>query len=97
MCDPQYQELLDAQIPRSGPLPGVVIKVIAGDSHGIVSKVYNPDTNHVLDFAMEPHQVVEQDFPLSYTGFIYILSGKTYLNAAKGRMGSNSRARRITH
>ncbi|KAF9117411.1 hypothetical protein BGX30_005520, partial [Mortierella sp. GBA39] len=34
MCEPQYQELLDSQIPRANPQEGVVIKVIAGESHG---------------------------------------------------------------
>jgi redox-sensitive bicupin YhaK (pirin superfamily) len=79
MCDPQYQELLDVQIPRSEPQQGVVIKVIAGESHGVVSKVYTRTPTMFLDFTMEPHQVVEQDLPTSYTGFIYMLSGKTHI------------------
>ncbi|KAG0059832.1 hypothetical protein BGZ89_000091 [Linnemannia elongata] len=79
MCDPQYQELLDSQIPRSEPQPGVAIKVIAGESHGVQSKVYTRTPTMFLDITMEPHKVVKQNLPLSYTGFIYMLSGKTYL------------------
>ncbi|KAF9136910.1 hypothetical protein BG015_002951 [Linnemannia schmuckeri] len=79
MCDPQYQELLDSQIPRSEPQSGVTIKVIAGESHGVQSKVYTRTPTLFLDITMEPHKVVEQNLPLSYTGFIYMLSGKTYL------------------
>ena len=30
MCEPRYQELLDAQIPRARPRDGVEIKVSAG-------------------------------------------------------------------
>ncbi|KAF8948784.1 hypothetical protein BGZ47_002757 [Haplosporangium gracile] len=79
MCNPQYQELLDSQIPRSEPQSGVAIKVIAGESHGVQSKVYTRTPTMFLDITMEPHKVVEQDLPLAYTGFIYILSGKAYL------------------
>ncbi|KAF9904413.1 hypothetical protein EC991_002687 [Linnemannia zychae] len=79
MCDPQYQELLDAQIPRATPQDGVVIKVIAGESHGVKSEVYTRTPTMFLDISMEPNKVVEQQLPLEFTGFIYMLSGKTYL------------------
>ncbi|KAK3818115.1 MAG: RmlC-like cupin domain-containing protein [Linnemannia gamsii] len=79
MCDPQYQELLDTEIPRAEPQPGVVIKVIAGESHGVQSKVYTRTPTMFLDVTMEPHKVIEQRLPIDFTGFIYMLSGRTYL------------------
>ncbi|KAF9548628.1 hypothetical protein EC957_005867 [Mortierella hygrophila] len=79
MCDPQYQELLDSQIPRSEPQPGVPIKVNGGVSHGIQSAVYTRTLTMFVDITMEPHKVVEQNLPSPYTGFIYILPGKTFL------------------
>ncbi|KAG0263358.1 hypothetical protein BGZ95_003815, partial [Linnemannia exigua] len=79
MCDPQYQELLDTEIPRAEPQPGVVIKVIAGESHGVQSKVYTRTPTMFLDVTMEPNKVIEQRLPVDFTGFIYMLSGRTYL------------------
>ncbi|KAF9930663.1 hypothetical protein FBU30_000203 [Linnemannia zychae] len=82
MCDPQYQELLDTQIPRVTPQEGVTIKVIAGESHGVVSKVYTRTPTMFLDVVMEPHKVMTQALPASYTGFMYMLSGKTWIGDA---------------
>ncbi|KAF9098402.1 hypothetical protein BGX29_007621 [Mortierella sp. GBA35] len=79
MCEPQYQELLDGEIPRANPQDGVVIKVIAGESHGVKSKVYTRTPTMFLDIKMSPHRVINQHLPVSYTGFIYMLSGRTYL------------------
>ncbi|KAF9966557.1 hypothetical protein BGZ70_001966 [Mortierella alpina] len=79
MCEPQYQELLDAQIPRATPQEGVVVKVIAGESHGVQSKVYTRTPTMYLDFKMDKHKTVEQSIPSSYTGFIYMLKGTAFI------------------
>ncbi|KAG0027853.1 hypothetical protein BGZ82_008733 [Podila clonocystis] len=63
MCEPQYQELLDGEIKRAVPQDGVVVKVIAGESHGVKSQ----------------NKSIEQSIPASYTGFIYMLKGKAYI------------------
>ncbi|KAI8597471.1 RmlC-like cupin domain-containing protein, partial [Dissophora ornata] len=52
MCEPQYQELLDKEIPRATPEEGVTVKVIAGESHGVTSKVYTRTPTMYLDFKM---------------------------------------------
>ncbi|KAG0075814.1 hypothetical protein BGZ90_009472 [Linnemannia elongata] len=79
MCEPQYQELLDGQVPRANPQEGVVIKVIAGESHGVTSKVYTRTPTMYLDFKMAPHKTVEQAIPSSYNGFIYGLKGTIFV------------------
>ncbi|KAF9959733.1 hypothetical protein BGZ65_000096 [Modicella reniformis] len=79
MCEPQYQELLDKEISRATPQEGVMIKVIAGESHGIKSKVYTRTPTMYLDFKMDKNKTVEQSIPASYTGFIYILKGTAYI------------------
>ncbi|KAI1302109.1 hypothetical protein EDD11_005738 [Mortierella claussenii] len=86
MCEPQYQELLDGQIPRATPQEGVVVKVIAGESHGVQSKVYTRTPTMYLDFRMDKNKAVEQSIPASFTGFIYTLSGTIYVgdNEFKG-------------
>ncbi|KAF9164087.1 hypothetical protein DFQ26_001828 [Actinomortierella ambigua] len=79
MCEPQYQELLDEQIPRARPTPGVTVKVIAGESHGVVSKVYTRTPTMYLDFKMAKGEKVEQAIPRSFMGFIYVLKGNVYI------------------
>ncbi|KAK3843801.1 MAG: RmlC-like cupin domain-containing protein [Linnemannia gamsii] len=79
MCEPQYQELLDAQIPRATPQNGVVIKVIAGESHGITSQVYTRTPTLYLDFKLAQNKTVTQRIPASYSGFIYVLKGTVYV------------------
>ncbi|KAG9073030.1 hypothetical protein KI688_000811 [Linnemannia hyalina] len=41
--------------------------------------VYTRTPTMFLDITMEPHKVVEQNLLFSYTGFICMLSGKTFL------------------
>ncbi|KAF9946090.1 hypothetical protein BGZ72_000680 [Mortierella alpina] len=79
MCEPQYQELLDGQIPRATPQEGIVIKVIAGESHGVKSHVYTRTPTMYLDYRMDKNKTVEQSIPSSFTGFIYMLKGTAYI------------------
>ncbi|KAF9125773.1 hypothetical protein BGX30_000309 [Mortierella sp. GBA39] len=79
MCEPQYQELLDAQMPRARPQDGVVIKVNAGDSYGVKSQIYTRTPTMFLDFKMHKNQTVTQTIPATYNGFIYVLSGTVYI------------------
>ncbi|KAF9403889.1 hypothetical protein BGZ94_004484 [Podila epigama] len=79
MCEPQYQELLDGEIKRANPVDGVVVKVIAGESHGIKSQVYTRTPTMYLDYKMDKNKSVEQSIPSTYTGFIYMLRGTAYI------------------
>ncbi|KAF9310266.1 hypothetical protein BG003_008751 [Podila horticola] len=79
MCEPQYQELLDGEIKRATPQDGVVVKVIAGESHGVMSQVYTRTPTMYLDYKMDKNKSIEQSIPASYTGFIYMLKGKAYI------------------
>ncbi|KAG0303520.1 hypothetical protein BGZ99_002662 [Dissophora globulifera] len=79
MCEPQYQELLDKEIPRATPQEGVTVKVIAGESHGVASKVYTRTPTMYLDYKMDKNKTVEQTIPSSFTGFIYMLKGTAYI------------------
>ncbi|KAG0358893.1 hypothetical protein BGX24_005896, partial [Mortierella sp. AD032] len=79
MCEPQYQELLDGQIPRATPQEGVVVKVIAGESHGVKSQIYTRTPTMYLDFKMDKNKTITQTIPSTYTGFIYMLKGKAYI------------------
>ncbi|KAG0209143.1 hypothetical protein BGX28_010523 [Mortierella sp. GBA30] len=77
-CDPQYQDLRDHQIPRAKPKEGVEVKVIAGEAHGVKSKVYTRTPTMYLDYTMKKHQSIEQAIPKGYAGFVYMLSGAAF-------------------
>ncbi|KAG0054988.1 hypothetical protein BGZ83_009863 [Gryganskiella cystojenkinii] len=77
-CAPAYQDLRDHQIPRVQPSDGVTIKVIAGESHGVKSKVYTRTPTMYLDFNVDKAQTVQQTIPKDYSGFVYMISGKAY-------------------
>ncbi|KAF9300437.1 hypothetical protein BGZ74_007893 [Mortierella antarctica] len=79
MCEPQYQELLDGEIKRATPQEGVVVKVIAGESHAVKSQVYTRTPTMYLDYKMGKNKTVEQSIPASYTGFIYMLKGTVFI------------------
>ncbi|KAF9084093.1 hypothetical protein BGX23_010847, partial [Mortierella sp. AD031] len=87
MCEPQYQELLDGQIPRATPQDGVVIKVIAGKSHGVSSRVCTRTPTMYLDFKMAANKTVEQTIPSTFNGFIYGLKGTIFVgdDAVEGK------------
>jgi redox-sensitive bicupin YhaK (pirin superfamily) len=74
MCEPTYQELKDAQIPRSSA-NGVHVKIIAGESMGIKSPVYTRTPSMYLDFKLDPGATFAQPVPVEWNAFVYILSG----------------------
>ncbi|KAF9088981.1 hypothetical protein BGX23_007006 [Mortierella sp. AD031] len=83
-CEPAYQDLRDDQIPRARPKEGVEVKVIAGEAHGIQSKVYTRTPTMYLDYRMRKHQTIEQAIPKEYSGLVYMLSGKAYFGGEDG-------------
>jgi redox-sensitive bicupin YhaK (pirin superfamily) len=78
LCEPQYQDLKDNQIPRVTPTDGVDVKVIAGEAHGVQSKVFTRTPTMYLDYKMKQNRAVELGIPKGYGGFVYMLSGKAY-------------------
>lgn len=60
MDEPNYQELLDTEIPRANPEEGVVIKVIAGESYGVRSRVITKNPVMYVDVKMAKGKRVEQ-------------------------------------
>ncbi|KAF9324470.1 hypothetical protein BG006_000502 [Podila minutissima] len=83
MCVPAYQDLRDQAIPRVRPTAGVEIKVIAGASHEVESKIYARTPTMYLDFRMDRNTSVDQAIPKEYVGFVYMVSGKAYFGDKK--------------
>ena len=74
MCEPAYQELKNAQIPKASK-DGVTVKIIAGESMGIKSPVYTRTPTMYLDFKVDPNSSFSQPIPAGWNAFIYIISG----------------------
>jgi len=78
MKPPAYQELLDSDVPRALVDGGetATVKVIAGEAFGVNAAVRTHTKMMYLDVKLRPGKCVEHTVPTSYTGFMYILSGR---------------------
>jgi len=83
MIAPAYQELLSKDIPVAEQ-NGVKVRIIAGESMGVRSKVYTRTPTMYLDFEMNPESSLSQVVPAGWNAFVYILSG----SAKFGPVGS---------
>ncbi|CAG8535826.1 6344_t:CDS:2 [Acaulospora morrowiae] len=83
---PSYQDLKSSQIPIATPDSGVEVKVIAGTSHGITSKIFTRTPTMLMDFKLSKGKSVVQDIPIDFQGFIFVLEGSGYFggNSFKG-------------
>ncbi|KAG0027541.1 hypothetical protein BGZ81_005500 [Podila clonocystis] len=68
---------------------GISVKVIAGESHGVTSKVYTRTPTMYLEIRMQKHQKLTEWIPKEYEGFVYILQGKA-------RFGSCSQGQQLS-
>lgn len=79
MCEPRYQELLDADIPRAQPEDGVDVKVIAGECFGVKSQVFTKQPTLYLDFKLTEGKEARPSIPPAYNALVYILNGSLYV------------------
>ncbi|KAG0207175.1 hypothetical protein BGX28_001513 [Mortierella sp. GBA30] len=56
----------------------IEVKVIAGESHGVSSKVYTRTPTQYLEIRMTSRQSFTEWIPETYAGFVYILEGRGY-------------------
>jgi len=80
LVEPDYQELLDKDIPRAGN-DGVSVKVIAGKSFGVESRVRTRSPALYLDFTVQPGKEFTQDIPDGWNAFAYTLQGHALFGA----------------
>jgi len=74
---PWYRDIAAEMIPTFETGDGVVVKVIAGTSHGISGAVTRPVTEPLyLDLHLEAGRSFEQALPAGYNGFIYVYRGE---------------------
>lgn len=89
MIEPAYQELVDAQIPRTSK-DGVEVKVIAGESMNVKSPVYTRTPTSYLDFKVNPGSSFTQQIPSDWNAFIFILQGSGLFGPVDKEVESNA-------
>ena len=76
MRDPWYRDIEAAEIPTL-ERPGVIARVIAGESHGVIGAVQRDTTEPLyLDLHMEAGANFEQPLPADHNAFVYVYRGE---------------------
>ena len=77
MIKPSYRDIDTQQIPEYKGSDGTVIRVIAGNSHGVEGAVTKPDTTPLfLDIHLPAQGHFEQELPRTLNGFVYCYRGQ---------------------
>ena len=80
LCDPQYQELKDVDVPKADK-DGIWANVIAGTALGTDSPVYTRTPTHYVHYRMQPGKTLNHKIPAEWNSFIYTLGGKASIGA----------------
>lgn len=76
MTAPAYQEYAPEHIPQAAPVPGVLVKVIAGEVAGVRGPIVQPATDPVyLDLTIEAAARLVQALPSDHSAFVYVYEG----------------------
>lgn len=81
MCRPGYRDIQSADIPEIRPAPGVLVRIIAGASHGTAGAVQREATEPLyLDVHFEGDSaaagVFAQRLPERFNAFLYVYRGE---------------------
>lgn len=87
MCEPQYQEVKNVDIPAASA-SGVRVKVIAGSALGVSSSVLTRTPAFYLDFALDRGASVTQPLPVGWNAFVYVISGRIKIDDVTVNMRS---------
>ena len=77
MIKPSYRDIPSEQIPELTTPDGVLVRVIAGHSHGVDGAVQRPDTLPLyLDVHLPAGARFSQDIPVGHNAFAYTYRGE---------------------
>ena len=73
---PAYRDVPPADVPVLTLASGVLVRVIAGTSHGVAGAVSRPVTEPLyLDLTLPPGTTFEQPLPAGHNAFVYVFGG----------------------
>ncbi len=87
MGTPGYRDIPTGEIPELR-LAGATVRVIAGESHGVVGAVQKAHTEPLyLDVHLEPGATFEQALPTGHNAFVYVYRGELEIDGGTTRTG----------
>jgi hypothetical protein len=85
MGTPGYRDIPSGEIPELR-LAGATVRVIAGESHGVVGAVRKAHTEPLyLDLHLEPGATFEQPVPAGHNAFVYVYRGELEIDGGTSR------------
>jgi len=78
LCEPWYQDIQSESIPEVTTDEGVMVRVIAGKSHGTKGAIQREHTEPLyldLHFPNAEDMVLEQPLPTLHNAFVYVYRG----------------------
>ena len=79
LCAPWYQDIQSEQLPEVTTAEGVLVRVIAGSTHGVSAVVERKHTQPLyldLHFPTTDGAVFEHALPASHNAFVYVYRGE---------------------
>ena len=78
LCEPGYRDIQSQDIPEVVTRDGVLVRVIAGESHGTRGAVQRDHTKPIfldVQFPNTPNAMFEQTLPSTHNAFVYVYRG----------------------
>lgn len=94
MTAPWYRDIQSAEIPEVQPAPGVLVRVIAGESHGVGGALQRPADAFPTDpLYLDIHFAAEggsfsQPLPAAHNAFVYVYRGTVEVVDDQGHASS---------
>jgi len=79
LCEPWYRDIQSEDIPETTTANGVLVRVIAGESHGTTGAITREHTEPIyldLHFPANGDAVFEQPIPHLHNAFVYVYRGE---------------------
>jgi redox-sensitive bicupin YhaK (pirin superfamily) len=84
MSPPWYRDIAPAEIPEVHTPDGAAVRVIAGESHGVVGAVQRAVTEPLyLDLHLDAGAVFAQPLAASHNAFVYVYRGALRIEASE--------------
>ena len=87
LCDPWYRDIQSDDVPEVRTDNGVLVRVIAGLSHGTVGAVVREHTEPLyldVQFPAAANCAFEQTLPATHNAFLYVYRGEVAVHSDEG-------------